>query len=143
MDWKNIFISAILFALISVVVHTIGAFASMDYYMNPAYFPLWSTLMMPGPNPPGTEFYVASFACAIVVGGIFAAAFSMLRKSIPGTDLRKGADYGLLLFILVQIPYVLTDFLLLAVPVTVLLAWALESLIIYVLAGLVFSKLIR
>lgn len=143
MDWKNIFISAIFFAAISLLIHSAGTIASMDYYTNPAYSALWSPIMMPVAGPPGMEFYVVSFAFSFSIGAIFAAAFSMLRASIPGNDLRKGADYGLLLFILVQVPYVLTDYLLLAVPLTLLLSWALESLIVYVLGGLVFSKLLR
>jgi len=143
MYWKNIFISAVLFAVISMVVHTIGAIADMDYYTNSAYSSIWSPIMMPGPSPPGMEFYAISFAFSFAIGAIFAAAFSMLRASIPGDDLRKGADYGLLLFILVQIPYVLTDFLMLAVPLALLLSWTLQSLVVFVLGGLAFSKLIR
>lgn len=146
MDWRKmiklnqLFLSAVVFAAISQVVHTIGAAAMMDYYTNPDYFPLWSTLMMPAEGPPGSEFFMASIVISFVIGLVFAAVYQMIKGSIPGTGVKKGLNYGLLLFLLVGVPYTLTSYLILAIPTTLLMAWAVESFVIYLLSGLAFSN---
>lgn len=126
----------------SQVVHTIGAIATMGFYTDPAYFPLWSTLMMPGASPPGLMFYAASLAFSFLSGLIFAFAYTNVKKSIPGKGMMKGVNFGLLCFLMVQVTSALTMFLLLAVPAALLLSWALESLVVFAVCGAVFSKVI-
>jgi hypothetical protein len=143
MDWKQILLSALVFMVVAQVVHTIGAVLTMGYYTDPAYFPLWSTLMMPAGGPPGAEFYAASFLGNFAIGLIFAWAYYTLKGSIPGKGLNKGVNYGLLLFLLAALPGTLMMLVLLAVPVALLFSWAVESLILYALSGAAFAKLIR
>ncbi len=143
MNWKQIVISAVVFALVAQIIHTVGAVLTMDYYVNPAYFALWSKLMMPEAGPPGTEFFVASLVVNFAIGLTFAGVYSMLKKSIPGKGLMKGVNYGLLLFLLAGLPYTLTTYLLLAVPAMLLVGWAVEALILYIICGATFSKIVR
>ena len=143
MDYKKILLSALVFAVVSQVIHSIGAFLTMSYYTDSAYSGLWSQLMMPAAGPPGTEFYTASFIFAFITGIIFAWVYSVIRKSVPGKGLANGFNYGLMLFLLVGVPYTTTNILLLAVPAGLLMFWALESLVIYSLCGLAFAKIIQ
>ncbi|NYZ73518.1 hypothetical protein H0O00_00070 [Candidatus Micrarchaeota archaeon] len=143
MDSKQILLSALVFAVVSQVINTLGAFVSMGYYTDPANFGLWSNLMMPVAGPPGTEFYLASFVFTFITGCIFAWVYAIIRKSVPGKGLSNGLNYGLMLFLLVGVPYTLTNILLLAIPIGLLMEWALETLVIYVLCGLAFAKIVK
>jgi hypothetical protein len=143
MEWKELSISALVFAILSQVVHTIGAFATMGYYIDPAYFPIWSNLMMPGPSPPGLEFYAVSFAFSLLAGLIFAFTYSALKKGIPGKDLVKGVNYGILLFLLADVTYAMTTFVILAVPSALLVSWALEGLVINIAFGAALSRIMK
>ncbi|MFH0738033.1 MAG: hypothetical protein V1827_05935 [Candidatus Micrarchaeota archaeon] len=142
MEWKDLSLSALAFAIIAQAVHTIGAIATMGYYTDPAYFPLWSAIMMGGGSGPGMMFYAASLAFSFLSGLIFAFAYTNVKKSIPGKGLMKGVNFGLLCFLMVQVTSALTMSLLLAVPATLLIAWAVESLVVFALCGAVFSKVL-
>ncbi len=142
-NWKQCFVAAVVFAIIALVVHSIGAMLTLNYYANPAYFSLWSSLMMPGESAPGIEFFAVSILFNFVTGLIFAVAYSLLRNSVPGTGLMKGLNYGGLLFLLSSIPASLSTYLILAVPSFLVVTWAIESLLILLLTGVVFASVIK
>ena len=48
--------AGVLFGIIALIVHWIFAYVGMDYYLDPAYFPVWSKLMMPTAGPPPASF---------------------------------------------------------------------------------------
>ena len=144
MNWKRIIIAAIVFAIISQVMHTIESMLTMDFYMDEAYFPVWSKLMMPTAGPPPTEFFVASVASAVIIALIYSAAYDMLKGSLPGkTDLMKGLKYGIMLFILVQIPGLLGMWLLINLPLMLLVYWGIGSLAILLIGGIVIAKIVK
>ncbi len=138
----QIIISGFIFTIVSQIFNILGAILTMQYYTNPAYFSLWSKLMMPSNGPPGVDFYLASIAIGLINGIIFASAYYLLNQSIPGKGISKGLNYGILLFLMVGIPFTLTIHLLLAVPAMLLLNWAISGLIIYLISGVAFSKII-
>ncbi|MEW6036008.1 MAG: hypothetical protein AB1529_05320 [Candidatus Micrarchaeota archaeon] len=143
MDWKNILVAALVYTVVAQAFHTAGAILTMDYYTNPAYFPLWSRLMMSDAGPPGAEFFIFALVFGLVQGTVFAASYEVLKKSVPGKEGRRGLNFGLMLFLIVQVPSTLTSMLLLAVPVPLLMAWSLESFAAFAVSGYAFSKLIR
>ncbi|MBI3588631.1 hypothetical protein HY095_05530 [Candidatus Micrarchaeota archaeon] len=140
--WKGACLSAMAFAAIAQVIHTLGAFLSMGYYADPQYFTLWSKIMMPARGPPGIEFFILSFAASLLTGFIFASAFALVGRSIGGEGWRKGLNFGLFTFAIAGVPFTLTTLLLFSIPFWLLFQWAAESLVIYALAGMAFSKLI-
>jgi len=142
--WKGILISAILFAIVAQVIHTIGAFASMGYYTDPAYFALWSKLMMPAAGAPPTEFFVLTLALALITALFYAGAYAMLMKSIPGkTYVKKGLVYGLLLFLVAIVPGYLSMALLINVPFALVAEWVLESLVALLIGSVVIAKFVQ
>ncbi|MBU0532675.1 hypothetical protein KKG31_04255 [Patescibacteria group bacterium] len=143
MNWKQLIFSGLVFMIVAFIVHTIGSMLTMDYYTNPAYFCYWSELMMPSNGPPGMEFFVASLIVNFAIGVTYAGGYFMLKKAIPGKEYMKGVNFGLLLFLLIALPYTLTSVLLLSFPLGLLIAWTLENLVIYVLGGAAFAKLIQ
>ena len=80
----RIFVAGIVFAVISVIIHNLGALVDMPVYQNPAYFNLWSKLMMSNAGPPPISFMLLSFVSNLVFGLIFACIFSLAGKILSG-----------------------------------------------------------
>jgi hypothetical protein len=144
MNWKRIIIAAIIFAIIAQVLRTVESMLTMDFYMDPEYFGVWSKLMMPTAGPPPAEFFYTSIASGLIIAVIYAAVYDLIKNSIPGkTDIKKGLKYGALLFILVQIPGLLGMYLLINLPTLLLIYWGISSLVILLVGGIVFAKIIK
>lgn len=129
-------------SIISQVIHTIGAVLTMDYYMDEAYAHLWSKIMMPAMGPPPLSFYILSMLSAFVFGLIFVSVYDIFEASVPGkTWKKKGVYYGLIVFLLTSQSYIALSYLI-NLPGAIVLDWAIEGLVISLLAGLVAARLI-
>jgi len=140
--WKIIAIG-IIFAIIAQIIHTIESFATMNFYTDPAFFGVWSKLMMPTAGPPPAEFYYYSVIFAVITGIIYATVYEMVKKSVPGKTIAKqGLYFGFLLFLL-EIPMSLTMYLLFNVPTVLLVYWAISALIIDLIGGVIIARIMK
>lgn len=142
-DWMKIAIGGAFFAIVAQVVHTASAAFTMGWYTDPAYFGLWSKIMMPAAGPPGAEFFIASLLANFAIGAIYSGAYSMLGKALPGKGVMKGLKYGALIFMLAVVPFTLTAYVLLAIPSALLLDWAVSDLVNLLLLGAALTSLFR
>lgn len=142
--WKGILISALLFAIVAQVVHTIGAFASMGYYTDPAYFAIWSKFMMPTEGAPPALFFFLTVFLSFLTGLFYAGAYSVVIKSIPGkTEMGKGISYGVLLFLVATIPGYISLPLIIDLPFALVISWIIESLIALLAGGILIAKFVK
>ncbi len=142
MKLKPVILAAVIFTVVAQVVHTIGAMATMGYYMDAAYFAVWSRLMMPVAGSPPPEFTYVSLALGFVTSLIFVYAYVLLKKSVPGKDwTARGVNYGILLFLLSTVPASFSLLMLINLPAPLIADWALEGLVISLAGGLVTAKL--
>ena len=142
--FKPILLASIAATIASFILHNIGSLLTMDYYANPAYSAIWSKIMMPAPGPPPLSFFIYALAFGLVECLIFASAYAILMKSIPGkTKTGKGLNYGALLFLLSNVPGSLAMYLLLSVPAVIIGIWAVEGLVVMLVSGLIFAKMIK
>jgi len=141
-NWKKLVLAAIAFLIVAQVVYTVGAMGTMDYYTNPEYFGLWSKVMMPAEGPPPLSFHMYSMAVGFVSALIFGYAYEIAKPVIPGTGKRKGINYGIFLFFLATIPGALSMLLIFNVPIGLWAAWAITDLLIYLIGGIIFWKLL-
>ena len=140
--WK-IALVAVLFLVVAQIVHTLGAMATMSYYMLEQYFPVWSGVMMPDGGAPGGMFYLLSAVFNLITGLIFALVFLAVEKGLKQKDkVKKGLLYGFLVFCVASIPGALSMVLLLNLPGMLIFVWTLEALIIYLIMGVVGGKLL-
>ncbi len=140
---KKILLAGIAFAILAYVIHTAGAIATMKYYQDPAYFAVWSKLMMPGEGPPPPSFMYYSLSFSLIGGILFALVYEIVRSSFAGeTYVKKGLYFGTLVFLVSGIPGFLSMYLILNLPAVLLLEWTLESLVLYLLNGVVVAKII-
>jgi hypothetical protein len=138
----RIIIAGIIFAVIAQIIHTIGAYASIKYYTMPEYFPVWSKLMMPTAGPPPTSFMLYSLLFSFIGGFLIALVYSVIKEGIPANTVnKKGLVYGLLLFLAAGIPSALGMYLLINLPIALIIGWTIESLIVYLIGGIVIARI--
>jgi hypothetical protein len=141
--WK-IIVVAIIFMIISEVLNMIEAQFTMNYYTNPAYFSVWSKIMMPKAGPPPVEFYYYSVIFSFITGLIFAGIYTVIEKGIPGkTLIKKGVIYGLLIWLVGGIAGSLSMVLLINLPIDLIAFWAVTGLIIDLIAGIATAKILK
>lgn len=141
--WQ-IVLAAVIFAIVSQVVHSLGAGATMSFYMDPDFFPVWSKLMMPNAGPPPPSFFALSFIFSIVAGIIYAWFFSYATPILAGKNIwTRGLCYGLLLSVITLIPGYMSMALLINLPVALLFAWAAEGLVLNLAGGVIFAAIIK
>lgn len=142
--YSGIIASAAAFALISLIVYTLSSFLSMGYYTDPANSQIWSKIMMPVQGPPPAIFFIFSIAVSLLSGALFAGAYSLVIKSIPGSGIvSKGLNYGIFLFLVSGLPGALGMWLLLNVPSGLLVVWTIENLVVTLLGAMAMAKMIK
>jgi len=135
MDIRKVLIYAVVFVIASQLVHMVSTFLTMGYYKDPAYFAVWSRIMMPAQGPPPIDFYVYSVAFAFVTGLVYGLVYVVMQRSIPGRGVSKGLFFGMLLFLLNGIPMA-GLYILINLPPGLLAIWALvDGLVLYMIAG--------
>lgn len=140
--WKVI-AAGILFVIVAQAIHMIESAATMNFYTDPAYFGVWSKIMMPGEGAPPTEFYVYSIIFSFISGMIYALIYTVISKSITAkTILKQGLYFGFILYA-IGIPWSLTMYLLVNLPVMLLVVWSITSLIIDLIFGAIIGKIFK
>jgi hypothetical protein len=141
--WK-IIVAAIAFMIIAEVVNTLEAYATMSYYLDSAYFAVWSKIMMPTAGPPPMEFYYYSIAFSFISGLLFAGIYTVFIKSVLGkTIAKKGLMYGLLIWLVGGVPGYLSLILLINLSIDLIAYWALAGLIVNLLAGIATAEIVK
>ena len=134
---KPIIIGGILFVVASQIILMGEVIATMDIYMMPEYFPVWSKLMMPDMGPPPAIFYAISISVSVGLSLLYSTVFHILRNGIPGTGIRKGFNYGILLFLLSSFPSMLGMWLLINLPTKFFVAGLVFGIIHYLVGGVI------
>lgn len=141
--WR-IILAAIAFLIISQVINTIEAYATMSYYKDPAYATVWSKIMMPTAGSPPMEFFYISWTFSFITGLLFAGVFNVITKGIPGnTVAKKGLIYGLLIWLIGGLSGYLAMVLLVNLPIDLIAYWTVSGLIVNLLAGVAIAKIVR
>jgi len=135
---------AILYAIVGEIIMTLGAMADMNYYLDSNYFSVWSKIMMPTAGPPPAEFYYMGIVFQLVTGFLFALVYSVIKGAVPGKGWKnKGLMYGFLVFLVAGIPTTMMFIMLINLPLGLLLSWMLQSLVVYLIMGLVTAKIVK
>jgi hypothetical protein len=138
----RIIAAGVAFAVIAQIVHGIGANLTMGFYLMEEYFPVWSKIMMPAASAPPMSFFYYSIAFGIITGIIYAAVYTLIKNSVPGKKaMNKGLNYGLLLFLISVLPGSLSMYLLINLPSLLIVYWAIESLVVSVIGGIIIAWL--
>jgi hypothetical protein len=132
----KVLIASLVFLLVGQVLHHIGVFVSRGYYSHPDYYFLWNPLMISLTDAGGgANFIVTSIALGFISALLFVIVYTVVGRGFEGGG-EKGIHYGLLIFIVATIPYSFSMFVLLDIPEIIITLWAFQSLVLYVIGGL-------
>lgn len=139
----RILLSGLIFAVIGSLIHIIEPVLTIQYYMMPQYFPVWSKLMMPNAGPPPTEFYILSFLSAIVSGVILAWFYNWVKKLLPKDFWRRVGSFTGLVLLLDILFWALPTVLLINLPAAVIFSWTVSTVLATLLGTMVFVKVLK
>lgn len=137
---SRIIASGIAFMIVAMIIHTLGAQLGMGFYTDPAYYGVWSPLMM----PPMTSFFYYSALFTFVTGVLFAIVYTIAGCCLPGKNMaRRGVNFGIMLFLVAGIPGALSMYLLINLPGMLIWLWTLENLLLYIIGGGIIAEINR
>lgn len=139
-SWKDALLGALVFFIVSFIAHNIESILTMSYYTNPAYFGLWSKLMMPGAGPPPLQFMLTSALLSFATGLVIATLYQMVKDELGPKYWSRVCGFALLVWILSLVFFGFTAYLLFNIPFGLLIIWSLDALLIYFLASLFIAR---
>ncbi len=140
--WKAL-LAVVIMIVIAMIINTVIAQFTMSYYQDPAYFSVWSKLMMPAEGPPPASFFWYSALFQLIAAAFFVLVYYFVGSAVPGRKAGRGVMYGIFVFLIGSLPGFLSLFLLINLPFGIVLWWLLSGLIISVLAGLFTALLVK
>jgi hypothetical protein len=142
-DWKKTLLSAVLYTVVATVIHEIEAFVSLRYYMDPAYFGLWSKTMMPTAGPPPVSFFVTSTILTFVTGISLALIYYYVRDMLPKATVKRTFFFADLMIGMSFVFFTLPAYLMFNVPTGLLVSWFVSSFIILTAEAFTLVKIVR
>jgi hypothetical protein len=140
----RIILAGIICMVISYAVNMVSALLTIDFYKDPAYYQVWSKIMMPTAGPPPWYFALYAIAFSLIGGILIAVVYYFVKSAFrQKSAVKKGLFYGLLLFLVAGIPPMLSMILLINLPLMLVIIWIIMSGIVYLLDGMVVAKLVK
>ena len=128
--------------IIGFVFRMVESMLTMGFYMDPAYFGVWSNLMMPTAGPPPMQFFAVSLLFGFITSLIIVWACQLVAPLLGSQNwVRKGVFLGMFLFLLTVAPGMLSMMLLINLPAALLFAWLVTGFVISMVDGFVLAKL--
>lgn len=140
-SWR-VWLAAFAFGAIAQFVHSLLTLASVGYYTDPAYFGVWSKLMMPHDGGFSSNFIYYSLTVNVFLGVVFAGLYKWLHACFCGQGWQRGLCFGWLLFLVKSLPFSITCYLLFALPAGLVILWLVENFVIDLTGGIVLALII-
>lgn len=135
--------AAAVYTIVAFVVHQIEVMLTMNYYLMPEYFGVWSKVMMPGAGPPPASFMVYSLVFTYIAGVVVGALYDFIKDLLPKKFWPRVLNFTDLVISLMIVFFTLPVYLLFNVPFGLSVGWLASSLMIVFLGSAVFVKMIK
>jgi hypothetical protein len=142
-NWKHVFFIGVIYTIVATIVHQIEVFLTINYYTNPAYFGVWSKIMMPVAGPPPVSFFITSTTLTFVTGLSLAVVYYYVKNMLPKKFMQRVFFFADLLIGLSFIFFTLPTYLMFNVPIGLLLSWFISSFVILVTTAYTCVKIIK
>lgn len=135
--------ASIAFLIVAQVLHNIGSAISSSYFTHPQYYHLWNPLMISNSNAGfGIYFFVTNIAFGFISALLFVIVYTVVGRGLNGGP-EKGIHFGMLVFLVATVPGSLSLFLLLNLPGEIIVLWAFQNLVLYVVGGLLIGIILE
>lgn len=142
LSWKKILLVGFIYTIFTTIVHQLEAIMMMKYYQMPAFFGVWSKLMMPNAGPPPPQFMIVSTIMNFYSGLAIAIIYYYIRSLLPKQFWKRIFFFADLMIATSFIFFTLPSYLLFNLPIQLLFSWFISSFIIIVLTSLTLVKII-
>jgi hypothetical protein len=135
MDIKKGLVAGFL-AGIAMVAADMAVWGATQGYLMPLYqasSALWK------PMEPLGAWLAQMWAATIADGILFGIVYSTLYNGIPGTNINKGLNYGVILWLVGTVPGMAVTYLMMAVPTPIVASWLFGGLIDVLVMGAVLA----
>ena len=137
-------VAALAYTVFAYLLHLIGALLTIPFYLDPAYFPVWSKFLMPTAGPPPLSFSLYSLILGFVAALLFVYIYLRVRPLFKGgSRARRGATYGFGVFLVGGLPGFFMLWLLINIPFFLIVYFAVEGLIVNVAGGILVAYLMQ
>lgn len=141
-NWLKVFLTGVIYTVISMVMQQIGVLFTMKYYTDPQYSGVWSKLMMPKAGPPPPEFMITSLIMTLASGMSIALIYYYLKDILPKNTKNRIFLFADLLIATYFIFFTLPVYLLFNVPMGLNVSWFAISFIILTATSAVIVKIV-
>jgi hypothetical protein len=125
------FLGGIAMAVMDIVVWSIGQGYLMPFYTASA--PVWK------PMEPLSAWLAQMWAVTIAEGMLFGLVYSVLYDGIPGKNINRGVNYGVIIWLVGTVPGMAMTYLSMAVPTPIVASWLFGGLIDLLAMGAVLA----
>jgi hypothetical protein len=142
-SWVKTLEVGLVYTIFAFIIRQGEALLTLNYYMDPQYFGVWSKLMMPSAGPPPFSFMITSLVMTFVSGVSLAIIYYYLRDHLPKNKTQRALYFSDLMIATSFIFFTLPTYLMFNVPVGLLLSWFISSFIILVIDAFLLVKIIN
>jgi hypothetical protein len=142
LNWKRILIAGATYFIIAFILRQLEVIATMNYYLMPQYFGVWSQLMMPKAGPPPPLFVLLSSLFTLITGIVLAGFYDLLKGVLSENWLGKVLGFTFVSTLLMLVFSYLPLYLLINLPLGLLVYWFVTGTISIFLSSLIFVKIL-
>ncbi len=140
-------LAALFFTVIAELVRFFNMTINRFYFTHVDYKSTWGDLVSPVAGQVPGSFFLYSALVSFFIGFIFVFFYHMVRVSIhghaPHKKWVKGLLYGVFLVFVSGIPMMLHNYLFLAAPNMLIVAWFAENVMVYLAGGVVIASIMK
>lgn len=141
--WTKVLLASLIVFIVEVMVRQVEAFLTMKYYLMPEYFGVWSKLMMPKAGPPPPEFFMMSALFTFLGALILACVYECIKTSLSKRFWPRVLGFTKLMALLMLAFSYLPMFLMMNLPQGLIISWFVSSVLITLVASMVFVKVLK
>ncbi len=135
MDIKKGVVAGFL-AGIAMVIADMAVWGATQGYLLPLY---QASAAVWKPMEPLSIWLAQMWAVTIADGILFGIVYSVLYNGIPGKNINKGLNYGVILWLVGNVPGMAVTYLMMAVPTPIVASWLFGGLIDVLVMGAVLA----
>ena len=142
--WGKVILVSFIYLGVSAALQYICQLLTSNYYQMPEYFGLWNKLMMPylGTVPP-FYFTLISLGYSLLSGFVLAILFSLIKDVWEKCFCKQISGFTLLVSSLRLVFTYIPMVMLFNVPILLVAAWFITSIIIVFLSSIAFVKILK
>jgi hypothetical protein len=142
LNWKKIIFVGLLYTIFATIIRQIEVLLTIQYYLLPEYYGVWSKWMMPIGSPPSSTFIILSLILTFYPGISLALIYCYVKDLLPKKFWNRVFFFADLMISASFIFFTLPAWLLFNLPWQLLVSWFISGFLILVLTSLTLVKII-